>query len=209
MNKRARHVLISFLLILSLLTSCRERTQPPKDDGSGIRLYFLNVQSDTGSAIASEPYVQEYVPTVRTLVRALLGGPTQEGLRNPFPSGTTLRSWGVEDGLATLDLSEQYGDLSGIDLTLADYCITLTLCQLEEVERVQIMVAGARLAYRDHDVLTPSEVMLDGLIPVEGQAPEGQMPSVDDSPGQTAGVSGTSEGSAGDEIPPEKSPAAS
>ena len=61
------------------------------------------------------------------LIRTLLAGPEGEGLASPFPRGTSLRGWRQENGVVTLDLSEAYGGLSGVELTLADACIVLTL----------------------------------------------------------------------------------
>ena len=52
----------------------------------------------------------------------------------------SLRSWTLNNGLLTVDFSSTYGTLSGIDLTLADYSVVLTLTQLEEVETVMITV---------------------------------------------------------------------
>ena len=72
------------------------------------------------------------------LFSALMNGPTQKGLVSPFPQGVTLVSWELSDGLLTLNLSEQYGGLADVSLTLADYCLVLTMSQLAGVESVQI-----------------------------------------------------------------------
>ena len=62
----------------------------------------------------------------------------------------------------TVDLSWPYGDLVGIELTMADYCITLTLTQLEGVEEVCITANGSQLPYRDRQVFTAEDVMFTG-----------------------------------------------
>ena len=59
-----------------------------------------------------------------------------------------------------MDLSEGYNGLSGIDLTLADSCIVLTLTQLEEVDRVYLTVEGEQRPFRD-SVLTAADFVLD------------------------------------------------
>jgi len=162
-------IVLCFALVMFLFSACQIQNKPPQmlESESGFYLYFLNSTSNIGSAIASEPYAGVDTPTVRLLINALLKGPTQEGLSSPFPSQTALNGWSLEGGLLTVDLTEHYGDLAGIDLTLADYCLTLTLCQLDRVDRVRITVAGGQLAYRDHDILEPAEVMVSGLIPEE------------------------------------------
>ena len=92
---------------------------------------------------------------------------TQEGLTSPFPRGVSLLSWDwdeEEPGVLRITLSEQYGALTDISLTLADYCIVLTLSQLEEVEGVEIRSGGHSAGYRSHQTLRADEVLLwDGL----------------------------------------------
>lgn len=103
------------------------------------------------------------------LIRVLLAGPEGEGLASPFPRGTSLRGWRQESGVVTLDLSEAYGGLSGVELTLADACIVLTLCRLEDVEAVYLTVDGRPRPFRDQ-VLTPADFLLE-----EGELGEREM----------------------------------
>jgi spore germination protein GerM len=93
----------------------------------------------------------------------LLAGPTQEGLTTPFPNGVTLQSWEWDeelDGNIKVRLSEQYSDLTDISLTLADYCIVLTLTQIDGVESVELISNSYSASYRSHQILTADEVLL-------------------------------------------------
>ena len=92
---------------------------------------------------------------------ALLSGPTQGGLTSPFPEGLTLQGWSLEDGLLTLSLSEQYGGLADVSLTLADYCLVLTLSQVDGVDAVQIQSAGHTYHSRSHQTMQAEEAILD------------------------------------------------
>ena len=56
--------------------------------------------------------------------------------------------------------------LSGVELTLADQAITLTLTQLPDILSVQITVRGQELAYRSKQVFTARDVLV---------APEGDV----------------------------------
>ncbi len=111
---------------------------------------------------------------VEELISILLSGPEGEDLTSPFPKGTSLRSWRLEEGRVTLDLSEAYGGLAGAELTLADGCIVLTLCQLEGVEEVYITVDGRRRPFRDR-VYTEGDFIennrFDLLPPPETEEP--------------------------------------
>lgn len=141
------------VLLLVLLGSC---SAPPAGRGD-YQLYFTSTAVQ-GPALLSEPYEGQETPGAAELLAALLDGPTQEGHASPFPPGVTLREWRLEEGVLTVNLSEQYGGLTDISLTLADYCIVLTLGQLEGVEAVEITVADRTVGYRSHPLLRPDEV---------------------------------------------------
>ena len=96
-------------------------------------------------------------------MEALLTGPAvTTGLRSAIPEGTRLLSWSVKGDLAKLDLSEPYDTLEGVALTLADYCITLTLTQLENVKNVHITVNGRDVSRRGKQIFSASDVVLSG-----------------------------------------------
>jgi len=156
----------ALLLALALLLSaCGGREEEPEE--GGVRLWFTvdGGQSEDchGPALDSQPYEGEASPGPEELLTALLSGPTQEGLRSPFPQGVTLREWewdGERPGILLVDLSEQYGALADISLTLADYSIVLTLSQVEGVEGVEITSGGRLASYRSHQLLTGQEAVL-------------------------------------------------
>ena len=132
------------LCILLFLTACRASPGPEE----GVKLYFASTR-DSGASLVALPYRgEEASPSVDALLSALLAGPPEnENESSPFPR------------VLSLDLSEHYSGLSDVSLTLADYCIVLTLGQLESVEQVEITVAGRPLSYRSHQVLAPEEVL--------------------------------------------------
>lgn len=151
--------LLSLLLaaVLLLLPACAD---PEADEG--LLLYFPTDSYFEGSALGSQPVtLPEGQAPEAALLRALLAGPTQEGLRSPFPAGVTLRSWHISDGILLVNLSEQYGGLSGISLTLADYSITLTLCQLEHIDGVSITVENDPIPFRYRQTLTAADLIAD------------------------------------------------
>ena len=157
------------LLVLSLwLLMGSGCSFPGKQDG--YQLYFVTDSSVShGPALASEPYSgskskkEAAEPTPGELVQALLNGPSTEGLTSPFPKGLTFQWWDWDEeksGNLRIGLSEQYGGLTDVSLTLADYCIVLTLSQLEGVESVEIISEGYMANYRSHQLLRPEEAVL-------------------------------------------------
>lgn len=83
-----------------------------------------------------------------------------------------LLGWKLEDGGLFLDLSGEYAALEGVELTLADYCITMTMEQLEGVETVYITADGRPLSGRYRQSLNSGQVLLSGAEeqPVEVSA---------------------------------------
>lgn len=65
--------------------------------------------------------------------------PQSENLSCIFPERTMLRAVELSShGVVTVQLSEEYGTLSDMERTVADYCIVLTLYELEEQLSMQL-----------------------------------------------------------------------
>ena len=85
---------------------------------------------------------------------------------SPLPENVTLNSLRVQGRRAYVDFSVRYAALTGIDLSLADYCVTLTLTQLEEITAVSITAGGRELPYRSAQILTEQDVLLSNMTDV-------------------------------------------
>ena len=152
-----------FLILVLLLSACGGGEAEKTEEGT--LLWFAVDDSwpdyGHGPALDSQPYEGE--PQPEALLAALLAGPTQEGLRSPFPRGVTLQQCGWDEerpGVLLVGLSEQYGALADVSLSLADYSIVLTLAQAEGVEAVEITAGGYRVSYRSHQLLSAREAVL-------------------------------------------------
>lgn len=147
-------------LLLSLLTACLAQSGQEEE---GMRLWFTtpSVQQkiQVSPALASCPH--EGQETVSGLLSALLSGPPPDSeLATPIPAGTRVVGWRLEDGVLNVEMTDAYAALGGIDLTLADYCLTLTLTQLPGVEGVRITVSGAGQSFQNRRVLRAQDVVL-------------------------------------------------
>lgn len=94
------------------------------------------------------------------LMKELLKGPADPTLKSPFPAGTEVNYVERKGTEIHVDLTPVYGTLSGVNLSLADYAIALTLTQLPDVARVRITVAGSDLDYRGRQVFLTRDVLL-------------------------------------------------
>lgn len=158
-----------------LLAACAE---PQEEAGAdGYELYYAAQLDQEGGDAVRARRVQltsgaspDAAALAEELLTQLLGEPAPDGLRSPFPGGTRLQKVSVAGGRATVDLSEQYAQLSGIDLSVADCCVTLTLTQLTGINAVRVTVNGRELPYRKTQLLTAADALLssreDALRPI-------------------------------------------
>jgi germination protein M len=179
MRKSRIALLCAAALLLSLLTGCAAQKQ--ETGQKGLSLYYLASPdlSAGGDAIAEyasgiEADAGEDVEQLaRTLTETLLQTPEDPTLSSPFPGGTQLLGLRVSGKQAQVDLSSQYARLSGVELSLADYCLTLTLTQLDGVNAVSITANGRALPYRKTQLFTAADPLLssreDALRPVTVQ----------------------------------------
>ena len=146
-------------LLILLLSGCGKQAAPEcliyyrAADGSG---------ASSAAVIGQECGISVHRAEIAAALELLLENPGDVTLRSPFPAGTKVNSWTLEDGRLTVDFSEQYGRLYGVDLTLADYCVTLTMTQFEAVEEVALTVAGEEVPGRNQQVFRAGDVLLSG-----------------------------------------------
>ena len=175
--RRRLSLTAALVLLLSLLCACAAQHVQEMDE-NGYELYFLSDPNSAGGGDAIRTQekrltldgAMETEDCVRALMEALLAGPDEPSLSSPIPEGTALKSLKVSGRRAQIDLSAQYARLTGIDLSLADYCITLTLTQLPNVNAVSITADGRELPYRETQTLTAADPLLsmreDALRPI-------------------------------------------
>lgn len=174
-GKRWFTVIFCLLLLLPVgyVLGSRDETRQPQT----YELYYRVRELDGaggGDAVASEPSGLpldtrlEPEEFARLLLERLLSGPDSEDLISPFPGGTALLEVTVAGTQAKADLSRAYGALSGVELSLADYCITLTLTQIPGIRTVSVTVGGQDLAYRSNQVFRPRDVLLSTTEDVVG-----------------------------------------
>lgn len=162
MNRRWMALLLC--AALAAAGGCAARQNPAGGKGDTYLIYYSALSDEKGeSAVEGEYHTLaaggEAVPGLMGL---LLSQPDSPQLTSPFPSGLQLLDWQLEEGRLHLDLSDRYYSLSGVDLTLADACLTLTFCQLEAVESVYVTVEGHELPYRTTQQLSVGDILLAG-----------------------------------------------
>ncbi len=157
--------LLSLLLALSLC-GCGGSTQA--ESGTTLALYFLSAEAESGSIYSSDATLtvdtSDCEAAASQLVNALLDGPELATQTSPFPSSVRLLSCELSGSVLTLNFSEEYGKLSGSALTAANYSLVLTLCQLDGVDGLLLLLEGSPLPNGPSGVLTQEQAMLRGAV---------------------------------------------
>lgn len=151
-------LIASFLLCLC---GCTQQQPEPKD---GSRFYYPRVSPTFGSADSVITYEvrDPDIPKndyVNQLTLYFLG-PQSEELKNVFPSGVSAVSVNVGQNMVFVVLSDLFAQLSGLELTLACACLTLTLSGLTGVETVQIKAQTLALDGNNVITMNASELLL-------------------------------------------------
>lgn len=171
MDRRITDRIMALLLVLSLLFACGCTHNPAESDlEAPIRFYYKVTDEGYGttcSAIDFELYDAEGHETMYgQILDAYFLGPQQDGLVAPFPKATSLRVAWLDGETMHIDLSDSFGTLSGIDLTLACSCITMTCLQFPGVETVTIRSLGKLLDGKDTITMSADSLILEDLGPV-------------------------------------------
>ena len=165
--KRSITILCTAVL-LTALTGCSpkvntspETTYDPNQSPPVYETLTLYFPSADGTQLVKETQVIEITndeAPEEWILQQLLKGPKGQELSTPIASGTTVLSVSTEDGLCTIDFSEEFLNSH----PLAVQAILHSLCQLDTIDAVKINVAGNTEAIFDDNL-----VLASPLLPTE------------------------------------------
>ena len=140
---------VTVLLILSMLSclcGCSKNSPPPKEP---VIFYYPAAKTVyNGTTEVLHPESREgagYKADIAGLMNLYLKGPVSETLRSPFPVQVTVTRFASTTNTAILELSNEFAQLVGIDLTVACASIARTLFDLTQLDTVQISATDAQL----------------------------------------------------------------
>ncbi len=135
---------ILILLAISLLYSmigCRQRSEEILEPVTFYYQADLSSDEDFDSIIS--PEIREGADlTEAELLDLYLSGPAADHLVNPFPENLSVLMLTRKGPQVEITLSNQLGQLSGIDLSLACACLASTAFELLNCQIVEIMISG-------------------------------------------------------------------
>ncbi len=136
-------LLLSVVIVL-LLSACSPT--PMKDPG---KLYYKRIEPSYGSidsVIAPETKEMSGIGNdIGKILDLYFEGPEDPSLESPFPRNTTVVKWATIDNTLLLTFSKEFGQLSGVDLTIACGCIARTITELTSIQRINFQVENTLL----------------------------------------------------------------
>ena len=161
--------LCAFLLFSLLLPGCARK----KTVQNPVRFYYRTEDvayfDSTGVIDSEERDAGARRNDYAYLLNEYLRGPENQKLAPTFPDGSAVQDLKLEGDTATVVLNEEFAQLTGIDLSLACACLTLTVCEMTGAERVEISAGSALLDGSPVITVERSQLVLEDLcrVPVE------------------------------------------
>ena len=153
-----RKAIAIVLLAALLLCGCAEDT--PEEDT--VLFFYPRTQilyGDTDGIIAPETQLlPSGLRPFEWMLRDYFNGPDSPELYSPFPPGTTLLGYRVENGSLILDVSSHFFSAEGISRTLSCAALARTCFELTAAQRVIICAPGEQQITVDRNTFVYSDV---------------------------------------------------
>lgn len=135
--KRCIKKTINFILVLALVVALVGCGKEPEKEQSGISVYYIN-KGET--KLVSEEYESDEKDTINILFDLLEQLSDKENPLSAIPDNVTVNGVGITDGIATVDFSENYNEMSAQREVLCRAGVVLTLSQVPSVEYVAFTI---------------------------------------------------------------------
>lgn len=100
---------------------------------------------------------------VKAVVEKLMEDPLDPQLHSPLPEAVELLGVTIQGRRAAVDFSPEFNSLTGVDLTLANSCLVLSLSQLESINSVTVTVQGRPAVQQPQRVFYDWNVLLSSM----------------------------------------------
>lgn len=159
--KKVICVLTVFALIMSFLAGCNSEKEQ-------ISVYFKdgqtnNIREEKRTIKADKDTSSESLAKIA--VEELIKGPTEENHKSVISKEARLRSLKVNGKVATVNMSSHYNDKKDTEALLLRFALVSTLCAIEGIDGVVILVEGApvvsEITGKELGVLSMNDIALN------------------------------------------------
>lgn len=159
--KKILCLIISCILLLGIV-GC---TQNSKNIEVPVLFYYRTSYDDYASTRkVLTPEIRESAPYSGDIIGLLslyLQGPESSTILNPFPNSTTVLDFELSQNAATITLSSHFSRLSGMDLSIACACLSMTVMEYTGCDQVTIIAANSTLGPDGSVVICRNDLLLD------------------------------------------------
>ena len=158
--RRAAAYLLAAVMVFAM-TGCVQQEKEP--EGS-VAFYYRRGEILFGSAHGVLMYemreVEKSKMDLSQLLALYLAGPRAPELKNVFPEKCRLVSAEVSKDTAKICLDRSFGELEGMELTVACACLSKTVMELTGAASVQISAENTLLAGMEQIVMDAENILL-------------------------------------------------
>lgn len=131
-----RQIILLCMVVVLLLSACDTNFQYKQK----AELYYPadKITYGTNEEYLQKTYCECFQRTTEDILAEYLLGPTEPGLKDPFPDGVVIMSLKQKNDHITIVLNSKFAELSGIDLTTACVCLAKTTMGLTDTSSVTI-----------------------------------------------------------------------
>lgn len=118
---------------------------PENAQKESIKLYFPNSDSTALGSEVREVEIQNMPSLEKAVVTELIAGPKDKKLSNALPEGTKLLNIETKDKICYVTFSKEFINNAGsgsYETTMILYSVVNSLCELDTVDSVQILIEG-------------------------------------------------------------------
>lgn len=165
MKKRLLYGILALCVLASGCTAGTAALPSP----AGVRVYrVLAPEYREGGALLSAETrpLDPGRDAVLQAAAAVAGTPEDVRLQSPVPGSVWITGAAREENVAVVSLNAGYLDVAGIEKTLLDACLTLTLCSVEGVDFVSLRVGSETI----EDRLSSEDFLLFDAVVSSGRA---------------------------------------
>ena len=135
---------LTLALVLALLCGC---ARDGGDSDGTVAVYRLGREGEGKMLVSEQIAMLEGETPLEAVVRGLNSEPETPEIERAFPDGVFIEDCYIRNGRAQVHVSEDYGELTGLERTWADYAMACSMAMLDEVCMADIILGSHVLEY--------------------------------------------------------------
>ncbi len=140
MKQRVLSLFIMIVLLLGI-TGCTLSGESSAEDGVPVALYYVMQSSEQLETMEAVAFEERNISALSLwdFFEIYFAGPASEELISPFPNGTKVLDILSSDEGLTLKMSGEFFTLMGIEMSMANCCLSKTICEYLNLDSITLL----------------------------------------------------------------------